>query len=132
MSASDDIGGDHEGHSALVAEYVLGLLPAGQHERVGRLIEADAALRNAIAWSAQLDPMEHPDGDQALGGGWRLQWEATLVEPLHDGATGYLQPGLYQLGLYDLHLGLWREGTLRREARLRRVGYRQVRHPEAL
>ena len=45
MSASDDIGGDHEGHSALVAEYVLGLLPAGQHERVGRLIEADAALR---------------------------------------------------------------------------------------
>ena len=94
--------------------------------------EADAALRNAIAWSAQLDPMEHPDGDQALGGGWRLQWEATLVEPLHDGATGYLQPGLYQLGLYDLHLELWREGTLRREALLRRVGYRQVRHPEAL
>lgn len=45
MSASDDIGGDHEGRNALVAEYVLGLLPAGQHERVGRLIEADAALR---------------------------------------------------------------------------------------
>ena len=28
-----------------MAEYVLGLLPAGQHERVDRLIEADAGLR---------------------------------------------------------------------------------------
>jgi len=45
MSMQDDSTGDHEGHSALVAEYVLGLLPAGQHERVGRLIEADAGLR---------------------------------------------------------------------------------------
>lgn len=94
--------------------------------------EADAALRNAIAWSERLDPMDTPDGEQALGGGWRLQWHAALVEPLHDGATGYLQPGLYQLGLYDLQLELWRDGVLRREATLRRVGYRQVRHPEAL
>ncbi|MCR6670459.1 anti-sigma factor [Devosia ginsengisoli] len=45
MSASDDIGGDHEGRNALVAEYVLGLLSTSEHERVGRLIEADAGLR---------------------------------------------------------------------------------------
>ncbi|HEY0309783.1 MAG TPA: prepilin-type N-terminal cleavage/methylation domain-containing protein [Luteimonas sp.] len=94
--------------------------------------EADAALRNAIAWSAVLDPMDEPDGEQPLGGGWRLHWEATLVEPLHDGATGYLQPGLYQLGLYDLRLELARDGVVRREAHLRRTGFRQVRHPEAL
>lgn len=94
--------------------------------------EADAALRNAIAWTTRLDPMETPDGEHALGGGWRMHWEATLVEPLRDGATGYLQPGLYQLGLYDLRLELWRDGALRREAVLRRAGYRQVRRPEAL
>ena len=94
--------------------------------------EADAALRNAIAWSAQLDPMEHPDGDQALGGGWRVQWESTLLEPVRDGATGYLQPGFYELGLYRVHLELWREGRLRREADLRRAGYRQVRQPAVL
>lgn len=45
MSTSDDSTGDHEGRNALVGEYVLGLLPAGEHERVGRLIEADAGLR---------------------------------------------------------------------------------------
>jgi anti-sigma-K factor RskA len=45
MSTSDDIGGDYEGRNALVAEYVLGLLSASEHERVGRLIEADQSLR---------------------------------------------------------------------------------------
>lgn len=45
MSTSDDIGGDFEGRNALVAEYVLGLLSASEHERVGRLIDNDQALR---------------------------------------------------------------------------------------
>lgn len=45
MSTSDDIGGDFEGRNALVAEYVLGLLSASEHERIGRLIENDPALR---------------------------------------------------------------------------------------
>ena len=45
MSTSDDIGGDHEGRNALVAEYVLGLLSASEHGRVGRLIDSDHALR---------------------------------------------------------------------------------------
>ena len=45
MSTSDDIGGEFEGRNALVAEYVLGLLSPREHERVGRLIEADQNLR---------------------------------------------------------------------------------------
>jgi anti-sigma-K factor RskA len=45
MSTGDDIGGDYEGRNALVAEYVLGLLSPREHERVGRLIEADQNLR---------------------------------------------------------------------------------------
>jgi len=93
---------------------------------------ADAALRNAVALSETLDPMARPTGEAPLGGGWSLRWEAELLEPLRDGATGYLQPGLYQLGLYRMHLELWRDGQLRREASLRRAGYRQVRKPAAL
>jgi len=45
MSTSDDIGGDYEGRNALVAEHVLGLLSPSEHDRVGRLIENDQALR---------------------------------------------------------------------------------------
>lgn len=44
MSTSDDIGDDHDRRSALVAEYVLGLLSAGEHDRVGRLIDASPTL----------------------------------------------------------------------------------------
>jgi anti-sigma-K factor RskA len=45
MSEHDDISGDFEGRNALLAEYVLGLLPAAEHERIGRLIENDRALQ---------------------------------------------------------------------------------------
>lgn len=45
MSTSDDSSGELTGRNALVAEYVLGLLSAAEHERVGRLIDNDQALR---------------------------------------------------------------------------------------
>lgn len=45
MSTNDDIGGEFGGRNALVAEYVLGLLPSAEHDRVGRLIEDSQALR---------------------------------------------------------------------------------------
>jgi len=46
MSTRDDHRPDGEdGRNALVAEYVLGLLSASEHERVGRLIEDDQNLR---------------------------------------------------------------------------------------
>ena len=45
MSMSDDIGKDFEGRNALVAEYVLGLLSAKEHDRIGRLIEDQQGLR---------------------------------------------------------------------------------------
>ncbi|KKC38062.1 hypothetical protein WH87_10620 [Devosia epidermidihirudinis] len=45
MTTPEDIDGDDGGAKTVVAEYVLGLLPAGEHERIGRLIEDDQALR---------------------------------------------------------------------------------------
>lgn len=88
--------------------------------------ETDAALRNALAWTETINPMASPRGEQALGD-WELRWTSEPVEPVHDGATGYLEPGLYQVGLYRLHVELWRNGALQREVELRRAGYRQVR-----
>lgn len=45
MSTSEDNGQDGDAAKALVAEYVLGLLSPGEHERVGRLIDASQSLR---------------------------------------------------------------------------------------
>ena len=57
--------------------------------------------------------------------------EAVLIIE-RDAMTGYLQPGLYRLGLYDVHMELLRDGEPLTEAVVRRVGYRQVREPEQL
>ena len=90
--------------------------------------EDDTALRNAMAWLEQVNPMQAPDGSMPLGD-YELRWTSRLVEPVRPGATGYLEPGLYDVGLYELELQLWRGDTLRRELPVRRVGWRQARQP---
>ena len=92
---------------------------------------ADSAVRNAVAWMETVNPMQTPQGEQELGG-VTLRWSAQLVEPERDAMTGYLQPGLYRLGLYDVRLELLQDGRPLTEAVVRRVGYRQVREPEQL
>lgn len=92
---------------------------------------ADSALRNASAWMETVNPMQSPSGEQELGG-VTLAWSSELVEPVRDGMTGYLQPGLYEVGLYDVTLELSREGNFLAEATIRRVGYRQVREAAQL
>ncbi len=100
-------------------------------QRADRARASDAALRNAIAWLAQVNPMLSPEGAQPLGD-YRLVWRARPVEAPRDGTTGYLQPGLYKVGLYDLDIELWRGRSLEREATLRRAGWEQVREPPEL
>lgn len=58
MSTIDDSGPGYEGRNALVAEYVLGLLSAAEHTRIGRLIEDDQALRaERDFWVSRLGAM---------------------------------------------------------------------------
>lgn len=99
----------------------LQMVQRAEHARV-----MDVALRNAIAWSERINPMQSPQGEQPLGE-WTLRWSSEPVEAPRDGTTTSGQPGLYQVGLYRLRLELWRNGRLEREAELRRAGFRQVR-----
>lgn len=93
--------------------------------------ETDTALRNALAWTEQVNPMVEPEGEQAIGR-YLLRWTSEPVEAPRDNATDYLQPGLFEVGLFRMRLELWREGDLAREATLNRAGFRQVREPAQL
>ncbi|MGV8923869.1 MAG: prepilin-type N-terminal cleavage/methylation domain-containing protein [Thermomonas sp.] len=93
--------------------------------------EADLALRNAVAWIEQVNPMEQSKGRQTMGE-FELRWTSRPVEPVRDATTGALTAGLHEVGLYRMQLELWRNGALEREAVLRRIGYRQVRRPAVL
>jgi general secretion pathway protein I len=91
----------------------------------------DAALRDALAVIGQVNPMHTPRGEEPLGP-FAMRWDSRLVEPELDGATGYLQPGLHRLGLYEVRIELLQGATTVREAVVRRAGYRQVREPPEL
>lgn len=113
---------------ALFASMSQSLQMVGRAERAR---EADLALRNALAWVERINPMESPDGTRQIGG-YVLHWRAQPLEPPRDGATGYLLPGLHEVGLYRMQLELWRDGALVRDAALSRIGHRQVRQREVL
>lgn len=103
-------------------------------QMVGRAEDAraaDGALRNALAWVEQLNPMEAPSGERSFPP-YILSWQSTLLEPARPSATGYLQPGLHEVGLYRMELSLLSGNTVIRELEVRRIGYRQVREPEML
>lgn len=90
--------------------------------------QADSALRNAVAWMETVNPAVTPDGEQELGD-VRLRWHSELVEPARDAMTGYMQAGLFEVGLYRVTLELSIDGRPLTTAEIRRVGYRQVREP---
>lgn len=59
---TDTLGEDRRG--ALVAEYVLGLLGPGEHERIGALIEADRVLqRERDFWVARFSALDGEFGE---------------------------------------------------------------------
>lgn len=130
---------DARGFSLLEAVVALAILAAaglalfaamGQSmQMVGRAEDsrtADAAMRNALAWVEQLNPMETPSGDLEFPP-YTVSWTSALVEPVRPSATGYLHPGLHDVGLYRLDLTVRRDGAVVREFDVRRIGYRQVR-----
>ena len=93
--------------------------------------QADSAVRNALAWLHTVNPAETPRGEQRLGD-VTLRWTSEPIESPRDAMTGYLQAGLYQVGLYRMQLELDRDGKPLTQATVRRVGYKQVREPAEL
>jgi general secretion pathway protein I len=99
------------------------MLQRAEHARA-----VDAAMRDAIALSERIDPLDRKGGELALDP-YVVRWAARPVEPVRDNVTGFLQPGLYQVGLFDVRLDLWRDGRIERSIDVRRAAWKQVRQP---
>jgi general secretion pathway protein I len=100
-------------------------------ERAEAARERESAELDALAWIQTVNPALQPSGEEQLGD-VLLHWSSEPVEPPRDASAGYLRSGLYQVGLYRVHLRLERDRQLWAELDLRRVGYTQVREPEVL
>lgn len=93
--------------------------------------KADTAMRNALAWMETVNPGLTPTGEQRLGD-MVLRWTSEPVETPRDATTGYMQAGLYRIGLYDLTLDVRTGDGVASSFHLRKVGYKQVREPDQL
>ncbi len=100
-------------------------------ERAEAARERESAQRNALAWLQTINPAQEPDGQVQLGD-VLLRWHAEPLEAPRDAMTGYLQAGLFQVGLYRVRMALERDQRPLAELEVRRVGYKQVRKPEVL
>lgn len=90
MSESDNIAGGSEDRQVLVAEYVLGLLDAGEHERV----------RNTIAASAELQ------GERRL---WQMRFAALDSQFAETVAPAHILPAIESrlFGAAEKPAGWW-------------------------
>ncbi len=84
------------------------------------------AIRNALAFMEQVNPMEHPTGERKMGP-YSIRWESRLTEPAKDGSGYPAGISLYKLGLYDTHIRIDINEKNIAEFDLRQVGYTQVR-----
>ncbi len=86
---------------------------------------------NVLAMVDTIDPVAHPNGSLRLGE-YEMTWQARLLEPAEDAATGTLLPGLYQVGLYALDCRITLRGQPFETVTVRKAGWKQVREPQVL
>ena len=117
---------------ALLAAALYGW-QASNLQAMQRIQASDAraqATLSAIAMLDNLNPMSVPQGEMTHGD-LRVVWNARLVEPVQDVATWAGRAGLYVVGLYELSVDVERDEQAVAAFTLRRIGYRQVRNPQA-
>lgn len=132
------------GFSLLEAIVALAILAAGAmalfsalngalraQDRVEANIRTATAVDNALALLESINVMEQPRGEASIGG-YRFRWVASPVADPVDVLTDYYRPGLHQVALYDVDVEVWSAGMMERRFTLRRIGWQQVREPEAL
>jgi len=100
-------------------------------ERAETAARLDTATENAIAMLETINPMERPRGEERIGD-LEVRWSAQAVEPPGVGLTDYLQPGLFDVGLYNVEVVLFLDGRIERRFILRRAGWVQARQPELM
>ena len=99
--------------------------------RADRARKEAATVHNLLAVAELVNPMERPSGSMQLGDRI-VSWRSRLREPVQDGATGYLSPGYYEVGLYELELRIEGGEEPGQSLTVRKAGWKQVRQPAVI
>ncbi|MBI2382257.1 MAG: hypothetical protein HYV16_16000 [Gammaproteobacteria bacterium] len=82
---------------------------------------------NAMSWVRNLNPMRQPNGEIQLGD-LQLRWRAKLLEPIKPGRFQTGGISLFDLGLYELDIEIFRDSVSSDRFTVRQLGHRQPRH----
>lgn len=96
--------------------------------RMQAMQQRNEAIRGALVFMDSVNPLEHPEGSQAIGI-YTFTWQSQLIEPTKDGVSFTGDVGFYQLGLYDVQLTISIDNQIITQFNVRQVGYKQVRKP---
>lgn len=109
---------------AIIPLYTLQQTLAQSAARLQETTERVEAQESAIAYLETLDIYASPEGQTELGE-WTLSWTSQVIA-FEENADGYLGPGLYSIGLFEISARLER-GTQQYDYTVRRVGWLQTR-----
>jgi len=91
--------------------------------KVNDLAHEELVLNEVLARLEQESFSSNENGSY-LWGEYRASWQARLVEPVKSGRSSLGATGLYQLGLYNVQIGLYYKDRLITEPTVRMVKYR--------
>jgi len=86
------------------------------------------ATRNALAFIRSVNPLETPQGEETLGI-YTFEWQSTAVQLPKDVISSAGAVGLFQIGLYEMQITVYKDDELITTFTVRHVGYKQVREP---
>ena len=77
--------------------------------RLAAVAESEFVVDSAVERLKLIDLRSETEGSFNVAG-YQVEWRADLVEPWRQGKTQQGATGLYDFGLYDIHLQLFKDG----------------------
>lgn len=94
--------------------------------RLATVAESEFVVNSAVERLKLIDLRHETEGSFNVAG-YQVEWRAELVEPWRQGKTPQGATGLYDFGLYDIHLNLFKDSRIQGVYQYRHTAWHQAR-----
>lgn len=94
--------------------------------RLAAVAESEFVVDSAVERLKLIDLRNETEGSFNVAG-YQVEWRAELVEPWRQGKNTMGAIGIYDVGLYDIHLSLFKEGRSLANYQYRQVAWYKAR-----
>lgn len=94
-------------------------------QRLQHLQQRHEAIRNALVFMDNINPMEQPQGEETLGI-YTFNWDTTVLEFPKRGVDTAGAKSTFDIGLYETAVKISTAGTQVAQVTIRQVGFKQL------